>query len=553
VAEATVATLPEELSNLPSTIPQLLTLRAPDAEAPFVVGVDFRLTFGEAEAQSRELAGRLLASGVGKGTRVALLFPNNPRWVVWWLAITRIGGLSVPLSTFAPAVELARTIRHADASGLVLGPTFAGASLPDRMEQALPGLETSGTHLAQASAPFLRWAIVEGEARSWSGAPAHPVPDKVTEEAQRSVMPADALALISTSGATAAPKAVVHSHGSLVRHAALLARRRELGSADRIYSPMPFFWVGGLTMVLLCALTSGAAAVVQERFDAGEALDLIESERVTQISCWPNAARAMADHPSFSSRDLRSVRGGTLVEALPPEARPPSPDLAPMPLGMTETGGPHTSPDDPYYPLPEKLRGTFGRSLPGMEHRICDVKSGRVLEQGEGEIQVRGLFLMEGFYKRERWETLTPDGWYPTGDLGWFGSDGHLRFTGRRSLMIKTAGSNVSPAEVEAALLEIEGVRSAFVFGISSGERGQDVAAVVVANDEVLDASAIRRSLRSRLSAYKVPRHLRITKGVDLPMLPTGKADLVGLRSWFVGTDTPGSKRDVWSSRERKS
>ena len=94
------------------------------------------------------------------------------------------------------------------------------------------------------------------------------------------------------------------------------------------------------------------------------------------MSCWPNAARQIADHPTFAARDLRSVRGGTLVEALPPEYRPPSADRAPNVLGMTETGGPHTGPDDAYAMLPESLRGTMGRSLPGMEHVVVDVDTG---------------------------------------------------------------------------------------------------------------------------------------------------------------------------------
>ncbi len=148
---------------------------------------------------------------------------------------------------------------------------------------------------------------------------------------------------------------------------------------------------------------------------------------------------------------------------------------------MTETGGPHTGSDDPYAVLPESLRGTMGRSLPGMEHVVVDVDTGMELPVGEqGELLVRGAFLMDGFYKRERHETFTPDGWYATGDQGWFGADGHLRFSGRRTAMIKTGGSNVSPAEVEAALVELPDVREAFVFGIPAGERGEDVAAVVV-------------------------------------------------------------------------
>ena len=288
-------------------------------------------------------------------------------------------------------------------------------------------------------------------------------------------------------------------------------------------------------MVLLAALVSGATAVVQERFEPGEALDLIERERVTQVSCWPNASRQLADHATFRGRDLGAVRGGTLVEALPSDFRPPTADRAPNVLGMTETGGPHTGPDDPYAVLPEPLRGTMGRSLPGMTHVVVDPDSGAELPIGEqGELLLRGAFLMDGFYKLERHETFTPDGWYATGDLGWFGADGHLRFAGRRTAMIKTGGSNVSPAEVEAALMELPDVRDAFVFGVLAGERGEDVAAVLVPESSVaFELDAITAALRERLSSYKIPKRLRIVEEGDLPKLPTGKVDLASLRELF--------------------
>ncbi|HMG44714.1 MAG TPA: class I adenylate-forming enzyme family protein [Acidimicrobiales bacterium] len=516
--------LADPLEGLPDSIPAVLAVRAERSDDPFVVGPDGTLTFGEACRRSAVLAGRLLAAGVGKGTRVGLLHPNGAGWAVGWLAAARIGALTVPLSTFAPGGELARALRQTDVHALLTASHFAGDSLGDRVEAGLPDLVGSKPGLAIADAPFLRWIHVEQEDRSWSRALPRPLPLAMVQAAQREVGPADPLAIISTSGATAAPKATVHTHGSLVRHAALLAARRGLTSEDRIYSPMPFFWVGGLTMVLLAALTSGAAAVVHERFEPGEALDLIERERVTQVSCWPNAARAMGEHPSFATRDLRCVRGGTLVEALPPRSRPASPDLAPIPLGMTETGGPHTGPDDAYAPLPDSLRGTFGRTLPGMEHRIVD-----------GEIHVRGRFLMDGIYKQERHRTFDPDGWYATGDLGWFGADGHLRFAGRRTAMIKTGGSNVSPAEVETALVAMPQVRAAFVFGIAAGDRGEAVAAVVVPEPgRRVDPSDLSSSLRTSLSSYKVPRHYRVVAEPDLPMLPTGKADLVALRALFA-------------------
>ena len=532
----TIEPLPPELASLPATVPALLALRANRPTDEFIISPNDRLTFGEAERQSAELAGRLLAAGVGKGTRLGVLYPNGGPWVVAWLAAARIGALTVPLSTFAPGPELTRALMHADVHGVLMGASFAGTSLDARLEAGIPELAGSPPELSLESLPFLRWIYVDdASASAWSRDLPPPMPASLVEAAERQVSAADLLVIVTTSGTTASPKAVVHTQGSLVRHAAVLASRRGLDEQDRIYSPNPFFWVGGLTMVVLAALTSGAAAVVQERFEPGTALDLIERERVTQVSCWPNASRQMAEHPSFAHRDLSAVRGGTLIEALPPEVRPPSSDLAPNVLGMTETGGPHTYSDDPYRPLPESLRGTIGRGLPGMEHLIVSRDSALPQPRGElGELFVRGAFMMDGIYKRERRDVFTPDSWYATGDLGWFGDDGHLRFAGRYGGMIKTAGSNVSPAEVEAALISLPQVRAAFVFGVPAGDRGEDVAAVVVPSQQGgLDLDQLRADARTRLSGFKVPRRMAVLDDTDVPMLPTGKVDVAALRVLF--------------------
>jgi acyl-CoA synthetase (AMP-forming)/AMP-acid ligase II len=165
-----------------------------------------------------------------------------------------------------------------------------------------------------------------------------------------------------------------------------------------------------------------------------------------------------------------------------------------------------------------------------------DVDAGTVLgPDHEGEILLRGPLVMAGIYKRERHDTFTPDGWYATGDLGRFDPAGYLRFTGRRGAMIKSGGSNVAPAEVEAVLASLTGVREAIVFGVPAGERGEDVAAVVVAEPSAeLDPAELQRAAKGALSTYKVPRHIRIVLPDAVPMLPTGKVDLGALRALFT-------------------
>jgi acyl-CoA synthetase (AMP-forming)/AMP-acid ligase II len=525
-------------NNLPASIPELLAIRRAAPDGTFLITDDERLTFAEADTASLALAEALLACGVGKGTRVGILFPNCAQWLICWLAAARIGALTVPLSTFAPGAELARLLRHTDVQVVLMGQSVAGRDLVQRVQDALPGLTDGGAAIAQPAAPYLRRIHVWPDCdRPW----ASPWPQRtrsaaaLASSAEEEVRPADELVVVTTSGTTAQPKSVVHTHGSLVRHAYILARHRGVTSTDRIYSPMPFFWVGGLTMVVLQALSTGAAILAQDVFEAGSTLALLERERATFISCWAQASQAMADHPDFAKRDLSSVRGGTMLEALPPDRRPSEPDLMPNLLGMTETGGPHTMAEVPDTPLPPERRGSFGIPLPGVvSHRIVDPTTGAETAPGhEGEIQVRGQILMSGIYKQERHDVFGPDGWYGTGDRGWFDDAGHLHFTGRASTLIKTAGSNVSPAEVESMLDSMPEVLHSFVVALPHPVRGQVVgAAVVPTHGARLSVETVVAHARANLSTFKVPTVIRLVAENDLPMLPTGKVDrraLVGL------------------------
>ena len=519
---------------LPASIPELLALRRAQPDGEFLVTDDERLSFAEADAQSRALADALLAGGVGKGTRVGILFPNCAQWIISWLAAARIGALTVPLSTFAPGAELARLLRHTDTQVLLMGRSIAGRDLVDRLADALPGLSAGDAAIALPEVPYLRRVHVWPDSdRSW----ATPWPDttkpvvSLISSAEQEVRPADELVLVTTSGTTAVPKSVAHTHGSLVRHAYILAHHRGITSADRVYSPMPFFWVGGLTMVVLQALSTGAAVLAQDVFEPGATLALLERERATYVSCWAQASQAMTDHPDFAKRDLSSVRGGTMLEALPPERRPSEPELTPNLLGMTETGGPHTMVAVPDTPLPPNRRGSFGIPLPGVvQHRIVDASGVEMAPGQHGELEVRGQILMSGIYKQERHQVFSPDGWYPTGDRGWFDDAGHLHFTGRTSALIKTAGSNVSPTEVESVLDEMPGVLHSFVVGLPHPVRGEVVAAAVVPSHGVqLDTEAVVAHARRNLSSFKVPTVIAVIAEGELPMLPTGKLDRQGL------------------------
>lgn len=502
---------------------------------------DRRLTYAEADRQSAALAEGLLASGMGKGARLGLLAPNGPDWIVTWLAGSRIGAVVTLLNTYAPPPELDRALRHADTAVLVTVATHRGHDVLERLSLAVEGIvDQPHERIRARSHPYLRAVWVLGDAeRPWAGAVGDlvargaDIDDGLLRAVEAEVSPADPMVVVYSSGSTAQPKGAIHTHGAVVRHGLNLARFRPLRDGDRVYTPMPFFWVGGLSFALVRALHAGATLVCEERFEPGATLELLERERVTHVLGWPHMGPALTGHPDFPRRDLSSIRGGGLVELLPADVRPRDPGLIAGSLGMTETLGPHLI-DDEGRELPEAERGSFGRTLPGLEHRVVD-DEGKEVGPGEpGELWVRGYALMAGLHKREREDVFTADGWYRTGDGGWFDDDGHFFFTGRLGDLIKSGGMNVSPREVEQALEDQPEVTRAVVVGIPAGERGEDVAAAVVVRDGAgveargggATADELLGRLRATLSAYEVPRHLAVlTDDGQLPWLDSGKVD----------------------------
>lgn len=494
-----------------------------------------RLSYAEAEARSAALAKGLLASGAGKGTRVGLLAGNSPAWIVAWLGITRIGGVAVLLNTYSTAAELSRTLRHADVQVLLTVDAHLGHDYLDRLERAAPTLAGQPPErIFVETHPYLRsvWTWGAGR-RPWAApvddlaARGDDVTDALLAACEREVTPADPMIVVYSSGSTSDPKGAVHSHGAAVRHAHNLWQMRDLVEDDVLYTPMPLFWVGGFSFSLVAAMHAGATLVFQDRFEPEATLRLLEAERVTQVLGWPHMGKALVDHPTFAARDLSSIRGGTFA-ALLPQAQQVGADVPKATsLGMTETLGPHTF-DAAGGALPPGKAGSFGQPVPGVEHKVVDPVTLEERPTGvTGELWVRGYSLMLGLHKHERSDTFTADGWYRTGDGGWFDADGHFYFTGRLGDMIKSSGMNVTPRDVELALEALPEVVMAFVTGVDHPDRGQDVvAAIALRPGESLDEDEARTRVRDTVASYMAPRRIAVfADQAELPWLDSGKVD----------------------------
>jgi acyl-CoA synthetase (AMP-forming)/AMP-acid ligase II len=534
--------------GLPLTVPALLRARVDDRlDDVLLVCDDARLTYAEADQRSAELARALLAADASAGTRVAILHPNGPDFVVAWLAAARIGAVSVPLSTFSTRAELVGLLRGADVAILLAAAGYRSQDYPASLRAGIAELDLGAPPPLWAEAvPSLRRIAfaVDGPALAvdpgWTTAGllagAETVDADVLAAAEAAVTPADRMVIVHTSGSTSAPKGVIHTHGALIRHLDNLNQMRRYVPGEVLFSNSPFFWIGGFAYALLGSLVAGATLVCSNSPTAAGVLDVLERERPTMVNGFAASVAHLPDDATFPDRDLSSIRRGNLWPIMPADVRPADSELHHAMLGMTEAGSVCLASEDESE-QPEIRRGSFGKPVPGFEARVRREGGGADCGPGEvGELWFRGPFLMEGYDGRERHETFDPDGWYGTGDLVTVDADGFVYFRGRSSDMIKTAGANVSPREVEAAILEVSGL-VAHVVGVDDAARGQVVAALVRAPAEsAVDVDDLRARLRQRLSAYKVPRRIVVAPDDAVPMMSSGKLDLRALKEMLGGT-----------------
>jgi acyl-CoA synthetase (AMP-forming)/AMP-acid ligase II len=372
------------------TLPALLARNSgAHGDKPAVVADGESITYADLDRASSKLAARLVAAGIGKSSRVGVLMPNGMEWVLSAVAAARVGACLVPLSTLLPPPELVAQLQAAAVTHLVAAPEFRGRLYLEELEEIASGVET-------ITAADRRHPILPALRRVWSfeDLPGPAVDPELVEALGGAVRPADDLVILFTSGARAAPKGVIHTHGSSIRATAAGLACRGVGPDERLYIPMPFFCTGGFAGGLVTTLVAGATLLTEA---------IPEPEETIQP--WPE------------------------------------PKAAANLLGLTESFGPYCA-DGLDHDMPPPKQGSCGRPFEGIEVGITDPDTGADRPPGAvGEIRLRGPNMMRAICGRTREETFDEKGFYPTGDLGALDTDGYLWYHGRLDDTFKTAGS----------------------------------------------------------------------------------------------------------------
>ena len=498
--------------------------RQPDRMA--IILPDQRITYAELRDQAIHRALSLHALGVGPGDHVGLLMPTGMDFVITMFACSMLGAVTVPVNARYQPPELAYVIENADLRVLLTTDEIADAvNFVGRLHVAIPALATADAGSLQLeAAPMLRSIVLLGES-SGGGMIGHAEFEALADtdnldslHLKRLQTRLGSTALILyTSGTTANPKGCMISHEAIIRNSIALAERYELGDEDSFWSPLPMFHIAAI-LPLAAIFSQAGTYVTTQYFQAGEALKMMEEEKVTATyPCFWTIMADLVDHPDFEKTDLSRVKLMNANFAVqPPEIGEKMKKALPNAVfvgtfGMTETAGTVTT---SRLDASEQQRFTrLGTPLSGMEVKAIDAETGVEAATGEkGEAWIRGYSTFTRYYKspEKTAEALDENGWFHSGDLISIGEAGQLMFHGRLRDMLKVGRENVAAVEIENCLQQHAAVKLAQVVPVPD-RRLTEVAAAFIELEAGTEASEeeLIKFCKGKIAGFKIPRYVR--------------------------------------------
>ncbi|WP_157976456.1 class I adenylate-forming enzyme family protein [Parahaliea mediterranea] len=495
--------------------------QTPNAEA--VIQGEMRLSYAQLARRVEAIAVAMAAAGIKPGDRVATLSGPSIAFVETFLGANRLGAIWLGLNPKYQSRELVQVLRDAGPSLVFFEPGSAAIDDTTAMQAVVHEAGLDDCQLVALTrtggAPALDVWI-----------DAHPV-RAVPAEADASDGE-QAAVLVYTSGSTGVPKGAMLSGAAINR----FARRQNVLwplSPHRVLNYFPINHIGSLVDMFAPCLVAGGAMVLMEQFDPLQALQCIEREKLTLWGSVPSVFMLQLALPQIHEIDLSSLQlivweGAAMPVEVARALRDICPRLATN-YGMTETTSAITAlpPTDDVALLTQ----TVGRPFPGVSVRLCD-EEGCVVPPGQvGEVYTRSDQLTLGYWRNPAATeaAFTQQGWFRTGDIAIWRSDGNLCIVGRVKEMYKSGGYNVYPREIEAVLEELDGVSAAAVVSVEDALWQEVGVAFVCAPQGQVATQVLEQHCRARLANYKVPKHFRVE--VSLPLLPIGKIDKVSLKA----------------------
>lgn len=503
----------------------------PDTLALVDRGQGLRYSYAELNAEVDLIARGLLARGIEKGDRVGIWSPNCAQWIVTQLATAKIGAILVNVNPAYRVHELAYALGQSGMRMLISATSFKTSEYAAMIEEVRPQVPSLSDVVYLDSADW-------DELRSGGAA----VGADALAARHATLSNTDPINIQYTSGTTGFPKGATLSHRNILNNGYFTTEGINLRAGERLCIPVPFYHCFGMVMGVLGCMSHGAAVVIPATgFDPAATLDAVEDEQCTGVYGVPTMFIAMQNHPSFSGRDLSSLRTGIMAGSVCPVevmkhcvADMHMAEVA-IAYGMTETSpvSCQTLIDDDL----DRRTATIGRAHPHIEVKVVNPETGETVERGEpGEFCTRGYSVMLGYWNNDEKtrEAIDSEGWMHTGDLAVMREDGYCAIVGRIKDMVIRGGENVYPREIEEFLYTHPDIEDAQVIGVPDARYGEEICAWLRMRPgaEPLDAAAIRKFTADRLAHFKIPRYVHIVD--EFPMTVTGKVRKVDMRAESV-------------------
>ena len=486
-----------------------------------------KISYQEIDELRQSAAKAFIAAGLEKGDRISLWAPNFWEWIVIAIGAQTVGGVVVTVNNRLSGEEAADIIGRSGSKMLfTVGQLEQGAPKQMLNGQSLPNLADIIELRTENNAEWHSF-IQRGES----------VSDQQLAEIAKAVLPSDPMDMLFTSGTTGKPKGVVCSHQQNIKVSDSWAGTVGLRGDDRYLIVSPFFHSFGYKAGWLAAFTRGCTVFPMLAFDAEQAMEVVERERITTLPGAPSLYEMLLAHPKRSQYDLSSLRLGVTGAATIPVKLVEDMwsvlgfDTVVTGYGLTESSGVVSlcHPGD----SAERIAQTSGRAVEGVEIKCVDPATQLEVPRGqEGELWVRGYNIMLEYFEMPEAtaETITADGWLRTGDIAVMDDDGYIRITDRLKDMYIMNGENVYPAEVEKLLFALDGVAQVAVIGVPKSPQGEvGMAFIVLKPGAELSKEQVVAFCAESLARYKVPFYVEFVS--SLPMNASGKVTKPALKT----------------------
>lgn len=518
-------------ANFPATVPGLIRAFAGvNAEHEALVAGDERMRFPDVDALSERVARALAARGIEQGDRVGIAMRNCPAWIVLYFGILKAGGVATLLNGWWESDELEHALQLTE-------PKLVIADAP----------RSARIHASCVDCAVMAVPIELPVDEALADLLAADDPDVVLPE----VGPEDDATILFTSGSTGEAKGAVSTHRAVTTGAytyatglitllgLLTEEGREPATKPRTLLAVPLFHVTGEVPVMLTSMVIGRCLVMMPKWDAGEALRLIERERITYFVGVPTMSLELMTHPDHDKYDLSSLTdiaaGGaprpvSHVERLRQTFPQAQPGLG---YGLTETNA--VGAQNHWSNYAEKPASTGRAHAPFVELAILGAADAHLAPNEVGEIAIRTAANIRGYWRAPEATAalFTADHYVRTGDIGYLDEDGYLFIVDRKKEIIIRGGENIAAAEVEAAIYAHDAVAEACVFGAPDERLGEvPVAIIHAAESGAVDEADMRNFLDGKLAKFKIPERFLFVDE-ELPKLGTGKIDRRALKARF--------------------